>query len=34
MNTKDTQGKFVCLCGKKYETKAALSGHKTSCEVF
>lgn len=34
MNTDETQIKFVCECGKSFETQVKLSHHKTHCKVF
>lgn len=34
MNTDETQQKFVCECGKSFETQIKLSRHKTHCKVF
>ena len=30
----DNQKKFICDCGKEFETQVSLSHHKTHCEIF
>ena len=34
MNTDNIQQKFVCDCGKIFDTRSKLSHHKTQCKIF